>query len=127
MIASILVGTAYFASVFAAGIILGAIRVMLVVPAIGDLAGVLLELPFLLGWSWIVCGWLLRRMARPVGLSERAVMGATGFMILMTAEVGLSILAEDRSLTTWFSQYRDTSALAGLFGQVAFALIPLLR
>jgi hypothetical protein len=44
---SILAGAGYFACVFAAGFVAGTIRVLFVMPAIGDLAEMLMELPIM--------------------------------------------------------------------------------
>jgi hypothetical protein len=123
----LLAGTAYFAGVFIAGVVLGTFRILVVAPAIGDLAAVLTELPLLLAWSWLVAGWIVRRCATRTGIASGAIMGATGFALLMLAEVGFSMFVEGISLRDWLSRFRDPPALAGLLGQIAFGMIPLLR
>jgi hypothetical protein len=127
MAASLLAGLAYFACVFSAGCVLGMIRVLLLVPAVGETAAVVMELPVILGWSWMVCGWLLRSLAVPSVPGCRIVMGLTAFVLLMLAELGLSVLLGGSSVGGWFAQYRQVPGLVGLLGQVAFALFPLLR
>ena len=127
MAASLLAGLAYFGCVFSAGCVLGMIRVLLVVPAVGDAGAVVLELPVILGWSWVVCGWLLRSLAVPSIRGCRMVMGLTAFASLMIAELGLSVLLGGSSLGDWFAQYRQVPGLVGLSGQIAFGLFPLLR
>ena len=127
MAASLLAGLAYFACVFSAGCGLGMIRILFVVPAVGETAAVSLELPFILAWSWFVCGWLLRRIAVPAGTTGRLGMGVTAFAVLMIVELGLPVLVGGRSLGDGFAQYQQVPGLIGLFGQIAFALLPLLR
>ena len=52
----------YAAAVFAAGFLLGTLRVLWLVPRFGPTAAVALELPLILAVSWIAC----RHVARAV-------------------------------------------------------------
>ena len=78
-------GAAYFAVVFAAGFVLGTVRVLLLIPRLGALTSVLLELPLMLAISWMACGWALRRFRVPPRIPPRLTMGATAFALLMLA------------------------------------------
>lgn len=49
-------GLAYWAVVFALGFVLGTIRVTWVIPAVGLMPATLLELPIILGASWLAPG-----------------------------------------------------------------------
>ena len=60
MTGALLAGAVYFVIVFAAAFGLGVVRVTFLVPAVGSLLATLLELPFTLAASWIVCSWLIR-------------------------------------------------------------------
>lgn len=64
-------GVAYFAIVFA----LGFVRTLVLVKHLGETASVLLELPFMLGASWLACGWALDRFAVPRLWRHRLAMG----------------------------------------------------
>jgi hypothetical protein len=127
MTVSLVAGTIYFAIVFGAAVVLGILRVLLIAPATGELPAVLMELPLLLVWSWLVCGWVVRWRAVPTGIPARLLMGATGFAVLMIVELGFSVFAEGRSVHTWFHQFQQLPALLGLLGQMAFGFVPLLR
>ena len=120
-------GVAYFAVVFAAGFVLGALRVLVVAPAIGALAAVLVELPVMLGLSWGVAGAVLRRLAPDPGLATRATMAATAFALLMLAEPALAILAFGQAARGYLAGLVTLPGAIGLAGQVVFGLIPLLR
>ncbi|MDQ7010342.1 MAG: hypothetical protein Q9M29_00840, partial [Mariprofundaceae bacterium] len=54
-------GIAYFAMVFAAGFMLGIVRVMLLAPNVGETLAVAIELPIMLAVSWISCSMLIDR------------------------------------------------------------------
>ena len=63
--------TIYFGAVFAVAFAVAMVRVPLVVPLVGALAAVALEVPLILGVSWVVAGWVLRRW--PLDLWQRCV------------------------------------------------------
>ena len=120
-------GTLYFMIVFAAGFALGTLRVLVVIPAIGELAAVVLELPVILFVSWIVCRRLVKRFSVPPEVAPRTAMGAIAFALLMLAEFALSTLVFGRSGAVYFALLQTPSGLLGLAGQIAFAFLPVLQ
>jgi hypothetical protein len=123
---SLLAGTVYFLIVFAAAFVLGIARVMFVVPAVGEVWATLLELPFTLGISWIVSGWIIRFMgASSLGLAIG--MGASAFVLLMGAEAAGAVLLFGRSLADHISSYATTAGGWGLAGQAAFGVFPVVQ
>jgi hypothetical protein len=119
-------GSAYFALIFSLGFILGTIRVLAVIPRIGEFAATLLELPLILTASWFVSGWLIRRMQIAPDTFSRLLMGAIAFGLAMIAEplLGLSF---GRSLAEQWSALLRPAGLAGLAGQALFGLMPWIR
>lgn len=125
MSSAIRAGALYFAIVFAAGFVLGALRVTVLMPLIGELPAVALELPIILFISWIVCRRLVAQFSVPAMASQRAAMGALAFVLLMLAELGLSVLVFDRSGAEYLAHLQTAPGLLGLAGQIVFAFIPL--
>jgi hypothetical protein len=125
MPSAIRAGALYFAIVFAAGFVLGALRVTVIIPLIVELPAVALELPIILFISWIVCRRLVAQFSVPAIASQRAAMGALAFGLLMLAELGLSVLVFDRSVAEYLAGLRTAPGLLGLAGQIAFAFMPL--
>ena len=121
-------GVAYFALVFALGFAFGTVRTLLLArfPEIGRFAAVLVELPFLLTASWLICHHVIRRLAVPDTLRARAITGAVAFALLMLAEAVLDALLAGATLAGHFAQYLEPSHALGLAGQVAFGLMPLI-
>jgi hypothetical protein len=118
-------GTVYFVAVFAAGFVLGVLRTLLLAPLLGPLWAVLIELPVILGVSWLVCTRIMRRS--PLSPAAAAGMGAVACSLLMLAEAGLSMLLAGRSLAEHLSLYAQLPHQLGLAGQLAFAVIPWIR
>jgi ABC-type uncharacterized transport system permease subunit len=116
----------YFSGVFLAGFVLGFLRVFVIVPRIGALRAVALELPIMVAVSWTVCGWVLRRFAPGAGLGVRAAIGLLAFVLLMVAEAILA-MATGGTLTSVLASLATPEGALGLSGQGIFALIPLLH
>ena len=127
MTAALRAGAAYFAIVFALGFLLGTIRVLVMIPALGATPAVLIELPILLFASWQICGWLLRRYAVPNSTSTRVVMGAFAFALLMLVELAMATLAFGQTVSAYLQGFHETHAWIGLLGQIGFAVIPAIR
>lgn len=120
-------GAAYFAIIFAVGFVLGTIRVLLLVPRFGETVAVVMEGPFILGASWLVCEFVVRRLGVKAELSPRFTMGLVMFVLLMAAEWTLARYGFGRSSA---DQLRDIASVAGalgLTGQIIAAQFPLMQ
>ena len=126
MLHALLAGASYFISVFAIGFALGTVRVLLLVPQFGELASGLIELPIILGMSWWACGNVIRIMGVPPVTSDRLIMGASAFLLLMIAELILSMVLFDRTLPEHMAHYTTVHGALGLAGQFLFAAFPLM-
>ena len=122
MIRTLFTGTAYVVAVFAAGFVLGVLRTLVLIPLLGELAAVLVELPVILTIAWLICTRILRRW--PLLPPAAAAMGAIAFLLLMLAETSLSTLFAGRSLAEHLALYSQLPHQVGLAGQLAFALFP---
>lgn len=120
-------GLAYAVIVFAAGAVLGALRVGVLMPHLGEVPAVLVELPIILAVSWLVARALIRICLVPATVPARLVMGGTALVLLLAAELGLAVLLLARSLPEHLASYRTAPALLGLAGQIVFGLIPWLQ
>lgn len=121
----LLTGMVYVTAVFAAGFVLGVLRTLVLMPLLGELGAVLVELPVILSIAWWVCTRILRRW--PLLPPAAAAMGAVAFLLLMAAEAGLSMLLAGRSLAEHLALYAQLPHQLGLAGQLAFALFPWLQ
>jgi hypothetical protein len=120
-------GAAYFAVVFGVGFLLGTFRVLALAPRFGETAAVMIELPVILAASWLACRWLTARFSVPARPKSRLAMGGLAFALLISAEIGLSILVFGRTLSEYLQSFGTTPTILGLLGQVAFALFPTIQ
>lgn len=121
----LLAGLKYWALVFALGFVLGAVRQMLLVPAIGAWWATVVELPFMLGASWWWCGRLVRARGWPPGARERRVMGLSAFLLLMLAELLLDLSIGARDPVAFVRHWLEPAGALGLAGQVLYGVFPL--
>jgi len=117
-------GLVYFIAVFAAGFVLGTVRVMLLVPVLGERGAELLEMPFMLA---VVCvsAYLLARKQR-ARLGGRGLLGA-GFValgLLVAAELGLVLTLRGLTFAEYVASRDPISGSAYLFSLGVFALAP---
>jgi hypothetical protein len=119
-------GALYAIVVFSIGFILGTIRVLLLVPRVGETTAVILEAPVMLAASWFICRWCVHRLDVRRTVPARSLIGLVAFLVLMSAEVGLGAVL-GRSLADQFAMYKSASGAIGLAAQVIFAMFPVIQ
>jgi hypothetical protein len=124
---ALMAGVVYFMIVFGVGFLLGTFRVLVVIPAIGEISAVVAELPIILAISWLSCERLISRFDVVAKLGPRLAMGGLAFSLLMIAEVAVSVLVFGRTFTEHLESYWSTPGILGLVGQLAFGMFPALQ
>lgn len=123
----------YFVTTFACGALLGPIRVMVIEPRMGPTLAVLCEAPLMLGASYLIAGWVLRKLARSccgfrnLSTADGLVMGGLALVMLIGAECTLAVTVRGQSVAQCGSRLVEGPGLvaAGLF--LGFALMPSVR
>lgn len=126
MTATLAAAATYAAWMFAAGFILGTVRVLLLVPQIGALQAEAIEVPIMLVLAYLTARWQVTRHRVAGRVSTRLGMGVLAFAFLMLAEAALAVFGFGQSLSGFVGGYGDPQRWVGLSGQIAFALMPLL-
>ncbi|MEQ8955989.1 MAG: hypothetical protein RL120_17800 [Gammaproteobacteria bacterium] len=127
MIQAVKAGLLYFFGVICAGILLGGIRLMLLVPTLGDTLAVSIEVPVMLLLCWILCGRAIALFEIVPQWPDRLLMGVVAFCCLLTAEWVLAIVLFGQTTTQFLASFLLAAGLIGLAGQVLFACLPLLH
>ena len=125
--AAVRAGFLYFALVFAAGFVLGAIRTFLLTPVLGETFALLVELPAMLAISWMVSRDTISRLGVPREVRTGLAMGAVAFLLIITADALVDRLLAGRGFAEHFRAYEVAPGVLGLGGQILFALFPVLQ
>lgn len=115
----------YFASVFGVGVVLGTLRVLWLVPRLGVRVAELLEQPLMLLASYLLAGFVLRRLG-PFSPGQRIAIGALALAWLVGAELALTLFVQGRSLAEYVASRDAVSGTVYLLALLAFAAMPLL-
>lgn len=117
-------GLAYFALVFGAGFVLGALRVTLLVPQLGERIAELAEMPIMLVVILISARFVVRHFAVPPSMPARLGSGLLALVLLLTAELVLAVILQERSLADYVASRDPVSGSVYLAMLVLFALMP---
>lgn len=113
----------YWAVVFAAGLVLGTVRVLWGAAALGEGLFQAIEIALLLALGWIVARWLVRRRWI-AGEGAALRVGALAFALLLVAEAALGLTLFGETLPHWLASLTHPPRLWGLISQILFALTP---
>lgn len=117
-------GLAYFALVFGAGFALGALRVTFLVPRLGERVAELGEMPLMFVVILVAARFVTRRFAVPPSTPARLGTGLLALVLLLAAELMLTVALQDRSLVDYVASRDPVSGSVYLAMLVLFALMP---
>jgi len=122
-------GCTYFAGVFAVGFLLGVLRTLVLAPRIGETLAVLIELPIILGASWLICRRILRRAPPTHSAASTAFLGRSGRdgRCCLCAADDCGVVDVHPVGESDIHGASEVAHLLGLAGQIAFALFPVLQ
>ena len=120
-------GAAYFSAVFFVAFMLGTIRVIVMVPRLGELVSVSLEAPLIIAVSWLASRWATTRFCLPHDVLPRLAMGLVAFGLLMAVELAMSTLVFGQTMAAYFATIWSPAGMIGLSAQIVFAFVPLLQ
>jgi hypothetical protein len=118
-------GLHYFACVFAAGFVLGAIRVPLLVPRLGVRWAELIEMPLMLAVIVFAARRIVRRHALGPATAGPIGAGMLALALLLAAEFGLVLQLQGGTLAGYLESRDPVSGSVYATMLVVFALMPL--
>ena len=117
----------YFALVMGAGFLLGSVRVLFVVPHLGERWAELAEMPIMAIVIFVAAGYILRRYPEVQTRGRALVVGFTALALSVSAELVLAVVLQSQSLSEYLASRDKISGSVYLVMLVAFALMPRLR
>lgn len=116
----------YFALVFGTGFVLGAVRVPLLVPRLGERLAELLEMPWMALAMVLAARLVVRRQLRGCGPLTRAAAGALALAFMVAAELAVGLLWRQLPLRELLIGRDPVSGAVYLALLLLYALLPLL-
>lgn len=116
----------YFALVFGTGFVLGAVRVPLLVPRLGERLAVLLEMPWMALAMVLAARFVVQRQLHGRGPLTRAAVGALALAFMVAAELTVGLLLQQRPLQDILFGRDPVSGAVYLALLLLYALLPLL-
>lgn len=120
-------GVMYAVGMFAMGFIMGGVRLFLLLPLFGELIAVAIELPIMLGLSWLLCGRAIQRQGLTRDIGPRVAMAITAFGTLILLDFMLGMLLFGSTAMELVARWGTPAGALGLAGQLVFGLFPLVR
>ena len=119
-------GVFYFALVFGAGFVLGAVRTLFVVPRAGTRMAELMETPIMLVVTIVASRWIVLRLLVPFVQFARLGMSGIALGLLLVAESGFMPWVRGLSIRQYFASRDRVSGAVYYVMLVLFAVMPLL-
>jgi len=119
-------GALYFAVVFGAGFVLGAIRTLWVVPRVGERRAELMEMPIMLVVTIWAARWTVVRLAVPPVPTARLGMGCIALVLMLVAEFGFVLWIRRLSIKDYLATRDPVSGTVYYAMLVVFVTMPLL-
>jgi len=120
------IGGLYFAAVFAAGFLLGSIRVIWVAPRLGARVAELIEAPIMVLVSAVAARWLVHRFREVTNPAYWLGVGLVGLGLMILFEFTVVLWFRGLSIAEYFAN-RDPVSSAVYFASLGvFAILPVL-
>ena len=116
----------YFALTFGAGFVLGPLRILFLVPRVGARAAELIEMPVMIGITWLAARWVTQRFLVPPQRGPRLGMGVMAGALLLLAEFTLVLRLRGLTLEEYFATRDPVSGTAYYAAVLLLMLMPLL-
>jgi hypothetical protein len=119
-------GVLYFALVFGAGLVLGLIRILWLVPRFGTRTAELMETPIMLAVIIFAARWIVRGLAMPPTPSKRLGVGIVALGLLLVAEFTLVLWLRGLTVDEYLATRDPMAGTVYIVMLGVFAIMPLL-
>ncbi len=116
----------YFALVFAVGFVFGVVRVVWLLPALGERHAELIELPLMLIVSFVAAGFAVKRY-RIATLRSALLVGALALIWLLAAEFAFVLGLRGLTIEQYVAARDPVAGLAYAAALVVFGVLPAIR
>lgn len=122
---AILVATCtYFGLVFGTGFLLGTLRVLFLLPALGERKAELLEAPFMLVAILLAARHVVRRFPEVASVSARIAVGSASLIALLVVEFSVVLWLREQSIHEYLENRDPIAGAVYISSLLIFALAP---
>ncbi len=114
----------YYAAVFGAGFVLGPIRILWLVPRVGERAAELLELPLMVAVMLLAARAVSRRPDLPPAPMARLGTGLLALALVLVSEFSLVLWLRGLTLAEYFATRDPVAGTAYYLSLALFGLLP---
>ena len=114
----------YFGLVFGVGFLLGTLRVLLLVPMIGERRAELTEMPLMIAVSLLVARWLVMLHTCRWKSGTYLTAGLTAMFLVLSADIAVGISLRGMTLAEVFLDCDPVSGTAYYLALLVFGLAP---
>jgi hypothetical protein len=119
-------GALYFVLVFGAGFVLGPIRILWLVPRVGERTAELMEAPIMLGVIVLAARWIARRVAGPPTPLRLLGVGVVALVLLLVVEFTVVLWLRGLTIGEYFAGRDPVAGTAYIMMLGVFTVMPLL-
>lgn len=117
----------YFGIVFGVGFLLGAVRVLFLVPRIGERSAELAEMPLMFIAVFLAAGYLVRRYGGMINAGRWVLVGVIALGLLVCAELLLAVVLAGRGVADYLASRDPVSGSVYVAMLLVYAAMPWLR
>jgi hypothetical protein len=114
----------YFLVVFAAGFVLGVVRVLFMVPRVGTRVAELAEVPVMFVVIILAARWIVRRFHLPPSRPPRLGVGLTALALMLVTELAVVLWLQGVTLAQYVANRDPVAGTIYLVMLVVFGLMP---
>jgi hypothetical protein len=122
----LIVALLYFCIVFAAGFALGTVRVLFLVPVLGERYAELAEMPLMIATSAIAARYLILKYIRDLSFVKACIAGAIALVLLLAVEFTVVLTLRGISISESIASRDPVSGLAYLISLLFYSAAPAL-
>lgn len=119
-------GALYCALVFGAGFALGPVRVVWVVPRLGERIAELTEMPIMFVVIVLAAHWTCRRLSVPPLPTRRLMMGVAALVLLLVLEFTVVLLIRGVTLSDYIANRDPVAGTVYVLMLGVYAMMPML-
>jgi hypothetical protein len=119
-------GAIYFAVVFGAGFVLGPMRILVLVPRVGERMAELIEIPIMLAVIAVTARWVTRRFGATHTRVDLLALGCVALALLLACEFTVVLWLRGMTIPEYVASRDPVAGVVYAVTLAVYAVMPLL-